>query len=57
MQVYDVVMSGYEQNSHSALRELGFRGNFSAMDVSLSGMLKNPFKSRAKKQHSLKVLR
>lgn len=50
------MMSGHEQNASSRLRVLDFRNNFSAMD-SLSGILKNPFKSKAKKQASLKVLR
>ena len=41
---------------HRLTRVTACRNNFSAMD-SLSGILKNPFKSKPKKQASLKVLR
>ena len=56
-QVYDRITSGLEGNPNSALRELDFRHNLSAMgDMSLTGLLKRRFKGKAK-QAQVKILR
>ena len=56
-QVYDLVLSGLEQNTDSALRELDFRGNLQGMDNFGLSSLRNPFKSKTKRQSSVKILR